>query len=101
MFGEVGDALDAAQGRGPAAIADALQQVVDAFDALEPPAVIGQDWAASQDGFAQLRDAVAAIDPSAPDAAAQADAALDSGETTVGPAFTRVGDWIDEHCPNA
>ncbi len=100
VFTEVGSALNAAVDMGVEPMVDALQQTVDAFDAVTPPEEIAEDWSASQDGFADLRDTVAAVDPSAPDAQAQVDAVLDGGETTVGPAFERVGDWIDQNCPN-
>ena len=60
---------------------------------------IADDWAESRDGFAGLRDTVAAIDPAAPDAEQQAIDIISAGETTVGPAFQRVNEWIDENCP--
>ena len=101
MFGEVDSAFNEAEGMGPAALADALQQAVDAFDALEPPDEIADDWQESRDGFAGLRDTVAAIDPAAPDAEQQALDVVTDAETTVGPAFQRVSDWIEANCPNA
>ena len=101
LFGEVDDAFDDAEGMGSAAFAEVLQQAVDAFDALEPPDEIADDWEASRDGFGQLRDDVAAIDPAAPDAEQQAIDLIAAAETTVGPAFARVTDWIDENCPGS
>ncbi|RBY90695.1 hypothetical protein DQ240_01075 [Blastococcus sp. TF02A-26] len=99
LFDEVDEAFDAAEGTGSAAYAEVLQQAVDAFDALEPPEEIADDWEESRDGFAGLRDTVAAIDPAAPDAEQQAVDIISAGETTVGPAFQRVNEWIDENCP--
>ena len=99
LFGDVDLAFDDAEGMGSTAFAEVLQQAVDAFDTLEPPDEIADDWAESRDGFAQLRDDVAAIDPAAPDAEQQAIDIIAAAETTVGPAFARVTDWIDENCP--
>ncbi|WP_029431850.1 hypothetical protein [Blastococcus sp. URHD0036] len=101
LFGEVDDAFTNAEGMGSTAFAEVLQQAVDAFDALEPPDEIAADWQASRDGFAALRDAVAAIDPAAPDAEQQAVDVIAGAETTVGPAFQDVSDWIDENCPES
>ena len=101
LFGEAGDALTEAEGTGVGGLVAALDQTVDAFDALEPPDEIAADWQTSRDGFVELRDAVAAIDPAAPDADAQALEVIAQAETTVGPAFERVGAWIDTNCPNA
>jgi hypothetical protein len=101
LFGDVDEAFDDAEGMGSAAFADVLQQAVAAFDALEPPEEIADDWAESREGFAELQAAVAAIDPAAPDAEQQAVDVIAGAETTVGPAFQRVNDWIDENCPNS
>jgi hypothetical protein len=101
LFGEVDDAFSGAEGMGSQAFAAVLQQAVDAFDALEPPDEIADDWQESRDGFAALRDAVAAIDPAAPDAEQQAVDVIAGAETTVGPAIRRVSDWIDDNCPGS
>ncbi|MGY1741919.1 MULTISPECIES: hypothetical protein [unclassified Blastococcus] len=101
VFGEVDEAFDDAEGMGVEALVAALQQAVDAFDALEPPAEIADDWEESRTGFADLRDAVAAIDPAAPDAEQQALELIADAQSFVGPAFERVGTWIDENCPNS
>ncbi|MGY1769868.1 hypothetical protein [Blastococcus sp. SYSU D00813] len=101
LFGEAGEALTDAEGMGVEALVAALDQTVDAFDALEPPDEIADDWQASREGFAQIRDDVAAIDPAAPDAETQALEIVSQAETTVGPAFERVSTWIDENCPNS
>jgi ABC-type transport system substrate-binding protein len=101
LFAEVDEAFDAAEGMGVEALVRALQQAVAAFDALDPPAEIADDWEASRDGFSELTQDVAAIDPAAPDAQQQAEAVLAQADTTVGPGFQRVGEWIDENCPNA
>jgi ABC-type transport system substrate-binding protein len=101
LFAEVDQAFDDAEGMGVDALVRALQQAVAAFDALDPPAEIADDWEASRDGFSELTQDVAAIDPAAPDAQQQAEAVLAQADTTVGPGFQRVGDWIDANCPNA
>ncbi|WP_409333136.1 hypothetical protein [Trujillonella humicola] len=101
LFGEAGEALTEAEGMGVEALVDALDQTVAAFDALEAPDEIAEDWQASRDGFVEVRDAVAAIDPAAPDAEQQALEVIAQAETTVGPAFERVSTWIDQNCPEA
>src|SRR3954468_9599498 len=55
-FAEISNGLDAAD---PSSLDAALDQSVDAFDRIEPPAEIAADWDALQQAFAGLRDAVA------------------------------------------
>jgi hypothetical protein len=97
LFTQVGSAFDAV-GQDIGALSAALQQAVDAFDAVPAPTAIAQDWAAARDGFAGLRDTVAGIDPAAPDALAQVQAAEQQAQTDVAPAVTRVGTYIEQNC---
>jgi hypothetical protein len=97
LFTQVGSAFDAV-GEDIGALSSALQQAVDAFNSVEAPTAIAQDWATARDGFAGLRDTVAGIDPAAPDALAQVQAAEQQAQTEVAPAVTRVGAYIEQNC---
>jgi hypothetical protein len=100
LFSQVGNTLSAA-GQDPTALKSGLQQAVDAFDTIHPPTAIAQDWATSRDGFAALRDTVAAIDPAAPDAQAKVQAAEQQTETQIGAAFSKVTAYAEQNCATA
>ena len=98
VFGRLSEAFEAVEGESLDAAVPVLDQAVDAFDELEPPAEIGDDWQTVRGGFADLRDAVDAIDASAPDAEAQAEAAVQDIEADISPSLERVDAYYSENC---
>jgi hypothetical protein len=101
VFAQISSAFDAAEGEGVDAAVPLLDDAVDAFDDLEPPAAIEEDWQTLRDGFADLRDAVSDIDPDAPDARDRGQAAVDEVEGDIGPSLTSLDSWFGENCTGA
>ncbi len=98
VFGRLSEAFEAIEGQSLDASVPVLDQAVDAFDELEPPVEISDDWQAVRDGFAELRDAVDAIDADAADAEAQAEAAVTDIESDISPSLERVDTYYTENC---
>ncbi len=98
VFGRLSEAFEAIEGQSLDASVPVLDQAVGAFDQLEPPAEITDDWQVVRNGFADLRDAVDEIDADAADAEAQAEAAVQDIEADISPSLERVDAYYSENC---
>jgi hypothetical protein len=90
-----------AAGQDPAALSSALQQAVAAFGAVQAPTAIASDWAAARDALAGLSTSLGTIDPTAPDAQAKVQAAVQQTETQLGPAAGRIQTYLQQNCGSA
>jgi hypothetical protein len=87
-------------GDDPAAFAAAISEQRQGFDALRPPREIAADWETFTQAFADLDDALQAVDTSDQDAVNQAltefSASADSEELST--ASDNVGTFLTESC---
>jgi hypothetical protein len=97
-FAQISNDLDAAD---PNSLGAALDQSVDAFDQIEPPAEIASDWDALQQAFAGLRDAVAGVDITTTEGQARVQQAVADLETQAADPQARVQQYVDTHCEPA
>jgi hypothetical protein len=94
-FTEISNGLDAAD---PSSLDAALDQSVDAFDRIEPPAEIAADWDALQQAFAGLRDAVAGVDLNTTEGQTAVQQAVTDLETQTADPQARLQQYVDAHC---
>ncbi|MEI4270345.1 hypothetical protein TEK04_01295 [Klenkia sp. LSe6-5] len=89
------DELDAA---GPEGLVTILPQVVDAIDALDPPAAIAGDVQTLRDAYDQLAQAAAANDLTTPEGQQAFQDAYAQLQPTAQPAEDALEDWTDANC---
>src|SRR3954471_10018442 len=94
-FTEISNGLDAAD---PNNLGAALDQSVNAFDQIEPPAEIASDWDALQQAFAGLRDAVAGVDLNTTEGQTAVQQAVSDLEARTADPQARVQQYVDGHC---
>ena len=94
-FAEISNGVDAAD---PSSLDAALDQSVDAFDRIEPPAEIAADWDALQQAFAGLRDAVAGVDLDTSEGQVAVQQAVADLESESADPQARVQAYVDAHC---
>src|SRR3954451_16218245 len=97
-FAEISNDLDAAD---PSSLDTALDQSVDAFDRIEPPAEIAADWDALQQAFAGLRDAVAGVDLDTSEGQVAVQQAVADLQSESADPQARVQAYVDAHCGNS
>jgi predicted RNA-binding Zn ribbon-like protein len=90
------DQLDAA---GPEGLATILPQVVDAIDALDPPAAVADSVQTLRDAYDQLAQAAAANDLSTPEGQQAFQDAYAQIQPTAQPAEDALEQWTDANCP--
>ena len=98
VLAEVGPGIEAAT---PETIPAALQQVVDGFDTLSPPAAIATDFGTLRDAYATLLESANANDLTTPEGESAFQAVFADVTSEATAAETAVGDWIDTNCANA
>jgi hypothetical protein len=92
---EVGPQLESAT---PETIPSVLQQVVDGFDTLTPPAAIEGDFGTLRDAYATLLESANANDLTTPEGESAFQAVFADVTSEATTAETAVGDWIDTNC---
>lgn len=87
-------------GDDPEAFADAISEQRQGFDALEPPAEIADDWATFTGAFADLDDALQAVDTTDQDAVNQVltDFSESADSEELSTASDNVGTFLTESC---
>ncbi|MCW2582940.1 MAG: hypothetical protein JWQ53_1730 [Klenkia sp.] len=95
---EVGPQLETAT---PETIPSVLQQVVDGFDTLVPPAAIETDFGTLREAYATLLESADANDLTTPEGESAFQAVFADVTSEATTAETAVGDWIDATCANA
>ena len=98
VFTKLSDGLDAAE---PADLGPTLDEGVAAFDEIDPPAEISEDWTVLKQAFAGLRDAVVGSDITTPEGQAAVQQAVTDLDTQAGTAQDNLEAWVTANCDNA
>ena len=98
VFTKLSDGLDAAE---PADLGPTLDEGVAAFDEIDPPAEISDDWTVLKQAFAGLRDAVVGSDITTPEGQAAVQQAVTDLDTQAGTAQDDLEAWVTANCDNA
>jgi len=98
VFTKLSDGLDAAE---PTDLGPTLDEGVAAFDEIDPPAEISEDWTVLKQAFAGLRDAVVGSDITTPEGQAAVQQAVTDLDTQAGTAQDNLEAWVTANCDNA
>ena len=95
VFSRVSAAYD------PANVTGSLDESVAAFDEVQPPAEIADDWAAIQQGLTELRDTIAGTDLNTPGGQASAQVALTDFQTSTAGVQQELEQYVTANCDTA